>query len=1777
MRKRTGIRILAWMLMVSVLVSLLAPAGAKAEAGVTEDFTPRRIMIKREKAGENASGEENYSTSFYWSYEPSPETEITDTLSVMDADVLDLCALYYDRSIISMEEDAELSAAEIPCEEFAGDNAWAMQLAGMGEAREKGSYGYGVKIAILDTAVDGTLVPVTDTVSFLTGESTGKSVADGNLLHGTAVASILCGLVPGAEFYSVEVLDADGKGYYSSLIQGIYWAVENGMDILVMSLGGETYSAFLQEALLEASYHDIVVAAAAGNEDGGNILFPAAYAETLSVGALDENGSPFVSYADGEADCYAPGKNICLPDGRGTLFSGTSAAVPFAAAAAALLRGADKDLSREQVMALLINTSEILDAAKAIAYKDSPVYTRLTNRGLTLSALEEMEAERDGEMEAQILPDSDSTEHAWIKQIGEHTSKGHSCTKMCTLCGLISLEGYVTVADCPKCNPKPTPTTAPTATQTPKPTQAPTTAPTATPTPKPTTAPTKAPTATPTPKPTTAPTKAPTATPTPKPTTAPTKAPTATPTPKPTTAPTQAPTKTPTPKPTTAPTAAPTVAPTLTPTPEPTPTPIYPATVIPTPTDAVTPTPTNPPYYPATPIPMPTRPIDNSTLQDASYGGEMYNQASGGDPVNVITGNFYMSLTDLYFAGIGDSPVAITRSYNSLDTGSGLFGKGWSFSYESSLSVVSSSRVKVTYADGRILVFQKNGNSYTAEATKDILIKNGDGTWSLATEEKKTWNYSSTGKLLFIADRNGNKITFTYGSNGSLTKITGSDGIAVTVTCQNGRISKLTDPFGRTVTYAYDSQNRLIKVSGETCGTMSYTYDSHGITSVTDGNGATYLTNKYDSRGRVVLQTDEDGNRTRFVYDDEAQENSCILENSGNVTRYRYNDKLYVIRINYADGSYEKYAYDSDGNRTMARAKSGYVTRYTYDENGNMLSCTNALGETAAFAYDERNNLIRLTTPEGGSMAFSYDEKDNLTQMSVLIEEGSVSETSYTYDERGRLLSVTDACGAVTKFFYEKGGQPVRAENALGGMVTYRYDAIGRRTESETVYGKTAYEYNEKDQIVSITDAEGGVTAFFYDSIGNITKMVLPNQQEQAVKEGLPVAEAKGYTYAYDSMDRIIAVNSPEKAVTDYLYDMEGKLVSESMPEYAGAVAEDKNYYCYTYDSVGNLIQVTAPDGGITTYAYDAAGNLIAVTEPEGQETGVQVRYTYDALNRVTSITDTLGQIRYRYAYDKDGNVISVMDAGGYTTWYTYSKNGWLLEARIPKKEETGVVWYQVIRYTYDKAGRVTAVASGKNFVKKDEEPKEWDMLAYTYDAAGNAVCVSDSDGAEVYYTYDSFSMLLTQEIVAGEDRTRKTVYEYDGNGNLTGIKEADGEVQMSYYYDPNGNVTEVRLPEGEVLRYTYDATDRLIRKEEEVQVDTLELKHNTVSVDFEEERNLYPETTFSCTVSVKLADVANEVSLELLYDDRLLSISTMEMLVSNATVDTSESGKITLSTEKISLSGTQKLLRITFSVKEGMCGTAYVMASPDCSFKPLQGDFLFSESRGLLADVTLPDYNGDRITDLRDFALLAGAYGTGEGDTGYESRYDITGNGLVDKADLDYVKELLFAGRTGAEQLTAEQVADRILQPVYTVRTTTEIRTTSYEYDAADRLIAVTDCNGNRVTYTYDACGRLETLTDKDGGISTVTYDRNGNALSVAMPGQYREFYAYDTENRLVSVTDALGNRTAYTYDAYGRLKSVTDAVGICTEYRYDIAGNLTENLATGEKYCYNVYDEVI
>lgn len=187
--------------------------------------------------------------------------------------------------------------------------------------------------------------------------------------HGTHVAGIagaainngigIAGMAGNSRLMAVKVLDEYGNGWYSDLAQGIVYAVDNGADVINLSVGGELASETLQEAVNYAHDHGVLVVAAAGN-DGGSVLYPAACEHALAVTATDQNDQQagFSNHGP-EVDVAAPGTEIYSTWYRGNYFtrSGTSMSTPHVSGLAALVWSARPDLATAQVTEIITSTA----------------------------------------------------------------------------------------------------------------------------------------------------------------------------------------------------------------------------------------------------------------------------------------------------------------------------------------------------------------------------------------------------------------------------------------------------------------------------------------------------------------------------------------------------------------------------------------------------------------------------------------------------------------------------------------------------------------------------------------------------------------------------------------------------------------------------------------------------------------------------------------------------------------------------------------------------------------------------------------------------------------------------------------------------------------------------------------------------------------------------------------------------------------------------------------------------------------------------------------------------------------------------------------------------------------------------------------------------------------------------------------------------------------------------------------------------------------------------
>ena len=222
-----------------------------------------------------------------------------------------------------------------------GEDEWNVQMVRADEAAAEIN-GAPVKVAVLDSGVEFLAgIPVERSVNLVKDEQDLPYYMNDMTGHGTAVADIIHQVCPQARIYSVKVMDSRNRGRLSDIVAGIYWCIEQDVDIINMSFGTSTKSDILEKAIQAAADQGIMMVSSAGNGGTGSAVeYPAAYAEVIAVGAVDTAAQKTEESATGEAvELAAPGEQIAAKSllGLETVNSGTSMAAPHVAGAAALL------------------------------------------------------------------------------------------------------------------------------------------------------------------------------------------------------------------------------------------------------------------------------------------------------------------------------------------------------------------------------------------------------------------------------------------------------------------------------------------------------------------------------------------------------------------------------------------------------------------------------------------------------------------------------------------------------------------------------------------------------------------------------------------------------------------------------------------------------------------------------------------------------------------------------------------------------------------------------------------------------------------------------------------------------------------------------------------------------------------------------------------------------------------------------------------------------------------------------------------------------------------------------------------------------------------------------------------------------------------------------------------------------------------------------------------------------------------------------------------------
>jgi subtilisin family serine protease len=175
--------------------------------------------------------------------------------------------------------------------------------------------------------------------------------------HGTMVLGIIHLTAPNALLLPVKVFHADGTGYTSDIIRGLYYAVQNKANVINMSFDFTAPSAELAQAIAYAEKNNVVCVASAGNDGASELVYPAGLAGVMGVASVNAENqrSTFSNYGTQVTYVAAPGENIVstYPYDTYASSSGTSFSAPFVSGTAALaLELGSKATSQEATSAI---------------------------------------------------------------------------------------------------------------------------------------------------------------------------------------------------------------------------------------------------------------------------------------------------------------------------------------------------------------------------------------------------------------------------------------------------------------------------------------------------------------------------------------------------------------------------------------------------------------------------------------------------------------------------------------------------------------------------------------------------------------------------------------------------------------------------------------------------------------------------------------------------------------------------------------------------------------------------------------------------------------------------------------------------------------------------------------------------------------------------------------------------------------------------------------------------------------------------------------------------------------------------------------------------------------------------------------------------------------------------------------------------------------------------------------------------------------------------------
>lgn len=810
------------------------------------------------------------------------------------------------------------------------------------------------------------------------------------------------------------------------------------------------------------------------------------------------------------------------------------------------------------------------------------------------------------------------------------------------------------------------------------------------------------------------------------------------------------------------------------------------------------------------------------------------------DPVNPLTGEFYIDAVDLTLPG--PFPLQVRRNYLSQNRSQNQFGVGWKWALTPFLVLTNSTQgavnqlIYATEMDGSVVAYRytngvwkpqvsdnpslNNNNTYGIGSTANMLnariervITNSLDVYTLfgpdgsaRRYELRSYPISSGTNLLdrtrpYLVqwrDHATNTLAFLYGQDntavdyGQVVRVESTNGNYLAFDYDSyGRIVEAFAGDGRRLFYEYDRYGDLVTVTLPDASEISYEYGRYTYTN----NGV-----RLDSNHLITRELKPDGRQLVNQYDSQRRVTNQLATVGADLNPVR--NATFIYSNNFNPTNLAPLA-----GYTRIQDVFGHTNRYDYT-NGCIAKITDPLSQTIEQVWYADNatapgypRSLQLRKDKRGLWTeFKYDGRGNVTNMLQFTTAGidnltgdSASDASTTnatwtalYTTNNLLQEATDPASNTVRYTYDSMFTWLPAQIVKltqGTPVSTNTITYGIVTDSVTngslIITRTARGLRQREVRGSVATNE-----WAYDGRGFVTQQTrYARTAADASNPDPPVITTLFHNDRGELVQRIDADGRSTSHDFDGLGRPKG---TEVFDEYGTALARSYTYYNYN----GELVWSDGPQSSPEDYVwrdYDGGGRKI-----------VEIAWRSEATADGSDIQAGQGDNLYAtsfFEYDSFGNLTKTTDPRG-----NYSVRRWDALGRLTQQEWYGAnnTAYATNYFSYEPGGLVRYTTNALGAYAETR-----------YTATGQPRYRLNADGSTQSWTYYQDGRLKCEYLVNGSHWTN--IYQ-DTLRKLTRyFKKGDGTILAtnSTEFDARGNVVKTTDNEGKVWTTTFDGLDR--------------------------------------------------------------------------------------------------------------------------------------------------------------------------------------------------------------------------------------------------------------------------------------------------------------------------------------------------------------------------------